>query len=98
MLERLCSLSADCPELLAPKSREQPLHDRLVLKNHTPFLGTVPLLQVQAAAVPPAGAELNTTIQVNRSGGTERREEFGKMEMAGAVDSPSLCPRLGNVC
>ena len=103
-----CTKSRACPELLASKSHpsveQQPLCDQLVLKIHKTFLGILPLVQAgaaQAPAIPPAWAKLNTMIQAKGSGETERREEFGRKEMArsAAVNSSSLCPALGNnVC
>lgn len=84
MLERLCSLSADCPELLAPKSHpsmeQQPLHDQLVLKNRESFLGILHLLQVLAPAVPPAWAKLNTTIRANRAPGRIWEDRNGRVQ------------------
>lgn len=97
--------STACPKLFPskrhPSVEQQPLSDRSVLKIYKSFLGILPLVQagaVQAPAIQPAWAELNATIRAKRSGETEYREELGRKEMArsAVVNSPSLCPALGN--
>lgn len=70
-------------------------------QTHKSFLGILPPAwagAVQAAAIPPARAKLNTT---RRRGETEQWKGFGRKETdrSAAVNSPSLCPTLGNdVC